>query len=52
MSHYERSLELAERGRGKTGDHPVVGAVVTVAAELAALAGELRPEQSADPPPG
>lgn len=29
MSHYERALELAERGRGKTGDrHPVVGAVV------------------------
>ena len=28
MSHYERALELAERGRGKVGDHPVVGAVV------------------------
>ena len=28
MSHYERALKLAERGRGKTGDHPVVGAVV------------------------
>jgi len=28
VSHYERALELAERGRGKTGDHPVVGAVV------------------------
>ncbi len=29
MSHYERALELAERGRGETGDHhPVVGAVV------------------------
>ena len=28
MSHYERALELAERGRGKTGDHPLVGAVV------------------------
>lgn len=28
MSHYDRALELAERGRGKTGDHPVVGAVV------------------------
>ncbi len=25
---YERALELAGRGRGKTGDHPVVGAVV------------------------
>ena len=28
MSHYERALELAERGHGKTGDHPLVGAVV------------------------
>ena len=28
MSHYEGALELAERGRGKTGDHPLVGAVV------------------------
>ena len=28
MSHDERALELAERGRGKTGDHPLVGAVV------------------------
>lgn len=28
MSHYERALELAERGRGKTRDHPLVGAVV------------------------
>jgi diaminohydroxyphosphoribosylaminopyrimidine deaminase / 5-amino-6-(5-phosphoribosylamino)uracil reductase len=29
VSDYERALELAERGRGKTGDqHPVVGAVV------------------------
>ncbi|HEY4236940.1 MAG TPA: bifunctional diaminohydroxyphosphoribosylaminopyrimidine deaminase/5-amino-6-(5-phosphoribosylamino)uracil reductase RibD [Gaiellaceae bacterium] len=29
MSHYERALVLAERGRGKTGDrHPLVGAVV------------------------
>ena len=28
MSHFERALELAERGRGKTGDHPLVGAVV------------------------
>jgi diaminohydroxyphosphoribosylaminopyrimidine deaminase / 5-amino-6-(5-phosphoribosylamino)uracil reductase len=28
VSHYERALELAERGRGKTGDHPLVGAVV------------------------
>jgi len=28
VSHYERALELAERGRGKTGDHPLVGAVI------------------------
>jgi diaminohydroxyphosphoribosylaminopyrimidine deaminase/5-amino-6-(5-phosphoribosylamino)uracil reductase len=28
VSHFERALELAERGRGKTEDHPLVGAVV------------------------
>src|SRR5436190_8332044 len=28
VNHFERALELAERGRGKTGDHPIVGAVV------------------------
>ena len=28
MSHFERAFELAERGRGKTRDHPLVGAVV------------------------
>jgi diaminohydroxyphosphoribosylaminopyrimidine deaminase/5-amino-6-(5-phosphoribosylamino)uracil reductase len=28
MTWFERALELAERGRGKTGDHPLVGAVV------------------------
>jgi diaminohydroxyphosphoribosylaminopyrimidine deaminase/5-amino-6-(5-phosphoribosylamino)uracil reductase len=28
VSHYEQALELAERGRGKTGDHPLVGAVL------------------------
>jgi len=27
-AHYARALELAELGRGKTGDHPLVGAVV------------------------
>jgi diaminohydroxyphosphoribosylaminopyrimidine deaminase/5-amino-6-(5-phosphoribosylamino)uracil reductase len=27
-AHFLRALELAERGRGKTGDHPLVGAVV------------------------
>jgi diaminohydroxyphosphoribosylaminopyrimidine deaminase/5-amino-6-(5-phosphoribosylamino)uracil reductase len=34
MSHFERALELAERGRGKTGDHPLVGAVVVHDAEV------------------
>ncbi len=28
MNHVERALELAERGRGKVKDHPLVGAVV------------------------
>jgi len=28
VTHFEHALELAERGRGKTGDHPLVGAVV------------------------
>jgi len=28
VSHFRQALELAERGRGKTGDHPLVGAVV------------------------
>jgi diaminohydroxyphosphoribosylaminopyrimidine deaminase / 5-amino-6-(5-phosphoribosylamino)uracil reductase len=28
VNHFERALELAERGRGKTRDHPLVGAVV------------------------
>jgi diaminohydroxyphosphoribosylaminopyrimidine deaminase / 5-amino-6-(5-phosphoribosylamino)uracil reductase len=28
VTHFERALELAERGRGKTGDHPLVGAVI------------------------
>ncbi len=28
MSHFLRALELAERGRGETRDHPLVGAVV------------------------
>lgn len=28
MSHFRRALELAERGRGRTLDHPLVGAVV------------------------
>ena len=34
MSHFERALELAERGRGKTGDHPLVGAVVVQGDEV------------------
>jgi diaminohydroxyphosphoribosylaminopyrimidine deaminase/5-amino-6-(5-phosphoribosylamino)uracil reductase len=28
VSHFDRALELAERGRGKVEDHPLVGAVV------------------------
>jgi diaminohydroxyphosphoribosylaminopyrimidine deaminase/5-amino-6-(5-phosphoribosylamino)uracil reductase len=28
VNHFSRALELAERGRGKTRDHPLVGAVV------------------------
>jgi len=28
VSYFGRALDLAERGRGKTGDHPLVGAVV------------------------
>lgn len=28
MTHFGQALELAERGRGKVGDHPLVGAVV------------------------
>jgi diaminohydroxyphosphoribosylaminopyrimidine deaminase/5-amino-6-(5-phosphoribosylamino)uracil reductase len=28
VSHFARALALAERGRGKTGDHPLVGALV------------------------
>jgi diaminohydroxyphosphoribosylaminopyrimidine deaminase/5-amino-6-(5-phosphoribosylamino)uracil reductase len=28
VNHFQRALELAERGRSKTGDHPLVGAVV------------------------
>jgi diaminohydroxyphosphoribosylaminopyrimidine deaminase/5-amino-6-(5-phosphoribosylamino)uracil reductase len=31
---YERALELAERGRGKTGHRPVVGAVVASGGEI------------------
>jgi diaminohydroxyphosphoribosylaminopyrimidine deaminase/5-amino-6-(5-phosphoribosylamino)uracil reductase len=27
-AHFQHALELAERGHGKTGDHPLVGAVV------------------------
>jgi diaminohydroxyphosphoribosylaminopyrimidine deaminase/5-amino-6-(5-phosphoribosylamino)uracil reductase len=31
VSHFEHALELAERGRGKVEDHPLVGAVVVAA---------------------
>jgi diaminohydroxyphosphoribosylaminopyrimidine deaminase/5-amino-6-(5-phosphoribosylamino)uracil reductase len=34
VSPFERALELAERGRGKTGDHPLVGAVVVQDGEV------------------
>lgn len=34
MIHYEQALRLAERGRGKTGDHPLVGAVVVREGEV------------------
>jgi diaminohydroxyphosphoribosylaminopyrimidine deaminase / 5-amino-6-(5-phosphoribosylamino)uracil reductase len=35
VSWFERALELAERGRGKVGDHPLVGAVVVAGDEAA-----------------
>jgi diaminohydroxyphosphoribosylaminopyrimidine deaminase/5-amino-6-(5-phosphoribosylamino)uracil reductase len=34
VSHFRQALELAERGRGKTGDHPLVGAVVVREGEV------------------
>jgi diaminohydroxyphosphoribosylaminopyrimidine deaminase/5-amino-6-(5-phosphoribosylamino)uracil reductase len=34
VNHFERALELAERGRGKVGDHPLVGAVVVQGDEV------------------
>ena len=34
MSYFERALELAERGRGKVEDHPLVGAVVVAGDEI------------------
>jgi diaminohydroxyphosphoribosylaminopyrimidine deaminase/5-amino-6-(5-phosphoribosylamino)uracil reductase len=34
VSHFRRALELAERGRGKTRDHPLVGAVVVREGEV------------------
>ena len=34
MTHFERALELAERGRGKVEDHPLVGAVVVRDGEI------------------
>ena len=37
MNHFARALELAERGRDKTRDHPLVGAVVV---RDAAVVGE------------
>jgi diaminohydroxyphosphoribosylaminopyrimidine deaminase / 5-amino-6-(5-phosphoribosylamino)uracil reductase len=34
VSYFERALELAERGRGKVEDHPLVGAVVVGGDEI------------------
>jgi diaminohydroxyphosphoribosylaminopyrimidine deaminase/5-amino-6-(5-phosphoribosylamino)uracil reductase len=34
MSYFERALALAEHGRGKVGDHPLVGAVVVADGEV------------------
>lgn len=34
MSHFQWALELAERGRGRTRDHPLVGAVVVREGEV------------------
>ena len=34
VSYFERALELAERGRGKVEDHPLVGAVVVAGDEI------------------
>lgn len=34
MNYFERALELAEQGRGKVGDHPLVGAVVVADREV------------------
>lgn len=34
MNHFERALALAERGRGKVADHPLVGAVVVAGDEV------------------
>jgi diaminohydroxyphosphoribosylaminopyrimidine deaminase / 5-amino-6-(5-phosphoribosylamino)uracil reductase len=36
VNHFRQALELAERGRGKTGDHPLVGAVVVRDGEVVA----------------
>ncbi|HEY8705047.1 MAG TPA: bifunctional diaminohydroxyphosphoribosylaminopyrimidine deaminase/5-amino-6-(5-phosphoribosylamino)uracil reductase RibD [Gaiellaceae bacterium] len=34
MNHFARALDLAERGRGKVDDHPLVGAVVVAGDEV------------------
>jgi diaminohydroxyphosphoribosylaminopyrimidine deaminase / 5-amino-6-(5-phosphoribosylamino)uracil reductase len=34
VSHFDRALSLAERGRGKVADHPLVGAVVVADDEV------------------
>lgn len=34
MNYFARALELAERGRGKVEDHPLVGAVIVVGGDV------------------
>jgi diaminohydroxyphosphoribosylaminopyrimidine deaminase/5-amino-6-(5-phosphoribosylamino)uracil reductase len=34
VNYFDRALELAERGRGKVGDHPLVGAVVVAGEDI------------------
>ena len=47
MSHLQRALELAERGRGTTHPNPVVGAVVV--AKTGAVVGEGWHERAGGP---
>ena len=45
---FERALELAERGRGKVADHPLVGAVVVAAGIARAVVGARDPNPLVD----